>query len=318
MALAFVSDTFTDSNGTNLTSHTGEVGATWTQHPVNGGGASAFVINASGDGVLFGSLDTLNLLYASGIPASAEYDVRATLRYNGGNLESQSFGINGRVSTSQWDAWNLQYNGFSGTGWSLEEVVNGSATIHDTQAQTLVEDTEYELLLEIRNDAIRGYVDSVLKVEYTGSQTITAAGRVAILGFSETDTDPSPDGIHILDIEATNPGVTLTANAASWTFTGSSATLRVARKLVTSAASLAWTGNSAAVLHNAKLVATALGMTWTGTAATLTYSGTPAAFVRVVSRIAKILREWDGDALITRIVSKTSQIRRSDSHNSEL
>src|SRR5690242_14262483 len=74
----FIEDTFsTGSSGDNLNTHTGETGATWTKNPTVVGG-SDMVLTDAGRVIPAGS--TKGSYYASGTPASAEYDVQATVR----------------------------------------------------------------------------------------------------------------------------------------------------------------------------------------------------------------------------------------------
>lgn len=90
----FVLDTFTDTNGTAISSHTGETGATWT----------ALTGNADTPTIQSNALDpgtgsTANgLWYASGAPLGADYTVTAQVLFNGGTAAIAGPGA--RLSTS--------------------------------------------------------------------------------------------------------------------------------------------------------------------------------------------------------------------------
>lgn len=68
----FVRDTFTDTDSTLLSSHTGEAGATWTLHTLTTGTIIILTNRAHKD-------NTTNaaLYYASGLPASTNYTLEA-------------------------------------------------------------------------------------------------------------------------------------------------------------------------------------------------------------------------------------------------
>src|SRR5687768_1953509 len=106
----FVSDTFTDANGTLLSSHTGETGATWTLHASYGDRQriqdNRAYVPASNSSC-----------HASGSPVSAEYDVQCDVRCvsNAGR-----HGIAGRVATGANTMYLSDFT--SGTGWRLFKV----------------------------------------------------------------------------------------------------------------------------------------------------------------------------------------------------
>src|SRR5919205_3815023 len=70
-AAPVVNDTFTGTDGTLLQNHVGETGATWTKHPNYP--ADMTLLSGKVYGPQWG------LYYASGVPATNEYDVSADL-----------------------------------------------------------------------------------------------------------------------------------------------------------------------------------------------------------------------------------------------
>src|ERR1022692_1236936 len=72
-AANFVTDSFTDTAGTALTSHTGETGATWAK---NGGFSGGSVIITDSNRIRSG-VSGASVYYASGDPNLADYSVSA-------------------------------------------------------------------------------------------------------------------------------------------------------------------------------------------------------------------------------------------------
>ena len=92
----FVNSTFTGTNGTLLTAHTGELGATWTRNPNSLESVAPFIQSNSlqyGDGL--GSH-----YYASGVPASADYTVSADIVTSTTVDATGVMGVGARLSTS--------------------------------------------------------------------------------------------------------------------------------------------------------------------------------------------------------------------------
>ena len=71
----FVGDSFSEASAVAQTSHVGELGAAWTRHPVWPHGASS----VGPPGRAYATNASTSLLYAGGVPASADYDVSASL-----------------------------------------------------------------------------------------------------------------------------------------------------------------------------------------------------------------------------------------------
>src|SRR3954471_15254020 len=105
---AVVTDTFTGTNGTLLENHVGETGATWTFHPNYP--ADLKLQNGRVWGPEWG------LYFASGIPATNEYDVSAdlTVMSNVGAI-----GVVGRSLTSGSDSLYMARYNATGARWEL-------------------------------------------------------------------------------------------------------------------------------------------------------------------------------------------------------
>src|SRR5438128_157101 len=115
----FLNDTFTGTDGTNLESHSGETGATWTVHPSFTGSAKLLTNRVHTNGAL-------RAYYASGVPASADYDVESVMFINS---HVNASGPCGRMSTSVDTCYTARL-GTDGTNTlaQLAKVVAGTVT----------------------------------------------------------------------------------------------------------------------------------------------------------------------------------------------
>lgn len=142
-------DSFTDTAGTVLTSHTGETGATWTKTT----GTGSVVVTAAGR--LRGNATQNVYYYSSGVCATDEMDVTADVVQR--SAASASVSIYGRLNTTQATGYFAQRT----TNWSLRKIVNTSVTFLASFAQALTTDQVYALKLEVRAAAKKVYVDGV-------------------------------------------------------------------------------------------------------------------------------------------------------------
>lgn len=214
---AVVTETFTGTDGTALEDHVGEVGATWTWHP----NYPAYVRLQSGRG--WGP--EWGLYFASGIPATAEYDVTADIHVKS---NTGAMGIVARASTSGTDnLYMARYNAAT-TRWELVKC-SGSCTVLASYSQTLTVGTTYALKLEVRNGTKKLFVNGVERASSTDN-TITQVGRAGIRTGPGTGPT-STAGYHIDNfvVENAAPDTSITGgpsgatnNASpSFTFTSS-------------------------------------------------------------------------------------------------
>jgi hypothetical protein len=168
-------DTFTGSGGTLLTSHTGEIGATWAYHA---GSANTEQISNANRARRDGSGYSIN--YTTATPASADYSVEAEL-YVRTNLSGDRVGVIGRLDTatssfymSRWEPEN--------TSWNLIEYTNGTPSYLGsvTGQPALSGGSTYKLRLTMTGTSLQLHVDGVLTVSATDS-TLTAAGNAGIM-----------------------------------------------------------------------------------------------------------------------------------------
>ena len=193
----FVCDTFTDTADTELSLHTGETGATWTAHPSSGVAsnitdANRLRMTASED---TGGSD----YYASGSPASADYEVEGVLYVKSVINES---GVLGRVDSTTTTWYEAMYLAPS-TEWRLLSRVNGTPTTNlGTFTQVLSTETAYTVTLRMVGSAISLWVDGVERVSATNTD-VTAAGRAGVR-FWGTGTPSNTAGLHLDLITATD------------------------------------------------------------------------------------------------------------------
>lgn len=194
---AVVTDTFTDASNTLLSSHTGETGATWTKHPSYAG--DSYISNANrmrGGGN--------SMYYASGVPATADYDVQAD--FCGMAQNASTTGIAGRVSTTSNDAYRVVFD-VPNTGMYLLQKVNAGVV---TQLQAIgawqwggnfADGSTHNVKLQMRGSSIKVFIDGVERMSVTDS-SITAAGRAGVYTGSYSMTDTW--GIHIDNFSVIN------------------------------------------------------------------------------------------------------------------
>jgi hypothetical protein len=174
--MPFVSDTFTESSDVALESHTGETGATWTVHSSY---TSKLRILAANDELQTKATGTgSTAYYASGTPASAEYDVEQDVVFLSTSSDEVDLGVTGRMSTSANTFYHARHARNSNV-WQLYKFVAGSATLLDSYVQALTTSQVYSLKLEIRDAAKKLYVDSVERCS-SADDVITATGKAGV------------------------------------------------------------------------------------------------------------------------------------------
>lgn len=203
----FVSDSFTDTAGTALTSHIGETGATWVKHPNFTSGAA--VIGSAGDVYSTSANSTFDL--ASGIPNSPDYTVACDLDFLTKLSTSASYGVVARYDPSASTGYEAAWSGLGGQ-WQLIKHVAGSNVALQTNTVTLPTGV-HRFELEVAGSTITAYADGVVVLGPITDTDITAAGRAGIR-LSGVASDST--GVHIDNFAATNSsaGVSVTGAAS--------------------------------------------------------------------------------------------------------
>lgn len=189
----FVVDTFTGgSAGDDLSTHTGETGATWTEHSSYTTGATQL----DGTGGVFCQA-TPTCYYASGTPTGADYSVSGVIvRVDTADCV---IGVAGRVQTGANTLYYAHWRKVGATlRWELAKVVAGTFTSLGTYNQTLVVGTEYTVLLTLTGTALELFVDGVSRISLTDGD-IAVAGRA---GLRATTAVTTTTGVHLNGITA--------------------------------------------------------------------------------------------------------------------
>jgi len=181
-------DTFTGPNWEDLHERVGELGAVWTRHPST----------PDSRWYLFGGkvhCGVPGALYASGVPAVADYTVDCDYTIY---TDIASIAICGRMSTS---ADTMYYAYYLGGELVLARRVAGAITSLGAWIGTLAGGgTTYQLRLSMVGTAIKVLVNGVERISVTDS-AITAAGRAGVrsAGANDANTGKHIDNLVVTD-----------------------------------------------------------------------------------------------------------------------
>lgn len=188
----FLSDTFTDTNGTELDAHTGETGATWTK--IVGDAAADLAINGNR---IYLAGGTEKIYTASGSPASADYEVRANVDFLT-TVGSLLIGIVGRCDGTGANRYQLRLQGFDDL-LTLGKVVGASSSDLGSVAWT---QADHEIALVMDGDQISAEVNGSTVIGPVTDTGVTAAGKAGVYGFG--DAGGTADFFMLFDIAATD------------------------------------------------------------------------------------------------------------------
>jgi hypothetical protein len=196
----FVLDTFTDASDTAITSHTGETGATWT---VQSGYSPSTPSKIDAAGRLYSAV---NAAYqASGVPASADYYVEATLSKLTA-LTNDYIGVMARAQPAANTFYMARWNHPSAR-WELYKFVAGTSTLLASKTDTFSVGQSRVLRLTVKGSDLQVAVDGVTVIGGASSpitdSAITAAGAAGVRG-SATTGQSATTGVHIDSITASN------------------------------------------------------------------------------------------------------------------
>lgn len=176
---AFVSDTFTDSNGTSLNSHTPDTGGTWTDAPAPPASSAADI---ESNVLECNAHFQTNRFYNAASPPSADYYVEVQITQNGSHGWANSAGVLGRVQTGGGNLTGYEAlwieNGSSDT-WELLVWNGGLSTSLGTWADAFASGTR-TVQLEMDGDQISVYVDGTLRIGPVTNTVVTAAGHAGL------------------------------------------------------------------------------------------------------------------------------------------
>jgi hypothetical protein len=191
------SDTFTDTAGVTLQSHTAAIGSPWTKHAAS---TTDAVITNSNRIRKNGSSTLGALYYSSGVPASADYTVQADVYRPGSEVTNDLVGIVGRLDTANalGTYYGAVYDKTAGS-WVLYSMDNGvKASLGTPYNASLSNGVSYHVSLDMNGSTIRLLVNGTQRVSATDS-TVTAAGRAGVtMGFGASNTTvDNTTGMHL-------------------------------------------------------------------------------------------------------------------------
>lgn len=166
----YISDTFTDTNGTAIASHTPDVGGAWN---TSGG------ITIQSNQLICGQFNSGHPYNSTTSMASADYEVLADVVWSvaaDGNADMA--GVIGRFNTAASDYYCAYYN-TTGASWHLSKFISGGETSLGTSAMTYVQGQTHALTLRMQGSTITMLVDGTSLVSVTDA-TLTLKQNVGI------------------------------------------------------------------------------------------------------------------------------------------
>lgn len=176
--MPFVTDVFTEAADTTLASHTGATGATWTKHGSYSGN-DILVVGATDRAR--GSNIGQHLYYASGTPATAEYDVTVDMVPVAAGDTADKGGPAGRINTAANTFYYCQFT--AGGSFGITEIAKKVAGVN-TSLGSSFSDLTYggatrTVKLAIRDATKKMYIGGVEQLSSTDN-AITAAGKAGL------------------------------------------------------------------------------------------------------------------------------------------
>jgi hypothetical protein len=169
----FVLDTFPGVDGTLLTAHTGEIGATWTQHSASTGTLEIRTNQLRNTAALVGKY------LASGTPPSPNYDVQADFVLITDDNAS-TMGLLGRYDAAADTGYMARYLATTDS-WQLLKVVAGAGTQLGSLSATPLVGTQ-TAILRMTGTSISVIVGGAVLVGPVTDGAITAAGKAGAYG----------------------------------------------------------------------------------------------------------------------------------------
>lgn len=168
--VTFVNDTFTGTDGTSLSAHTGETGASWTV-----GGALSV-----GGNRLYSASGGLSKAVPSGTPSSPDYSVQAVFYFPQGAVSGTYPQIRGRQDSVGGDAgYGIVYSG-DGGAFYMKKGANTNIGNPMPYVPTVGESVTVKLVMQ--GTQISAYINGTLQQTVTDSD-YTAAGYPAIYHY---------------------------------------------------------------------------------------------------------------------------------------
>lgn len=188
----FVKDTFSGASaGSDLNTHTGEIGATWTKHASEP--TSTILISSNGD--VYGNTTGINnVYYASGTPASADYSVIADIKMVDATAPAR---ICGRLSTA---ALTYYMASFNETDVLLYKRIAGTFTLLATASLASSIGQTYQLGLHMSGTSIKVTMNGAIMI----STTDASIGTAGLAGIDLNQQGSPTAGGHLDNFKGVN------------------------------------------------------------------------------------------------------------------
>jgi len=167
----YVKDTFTDTNGTVLSSHTPDIGGAWSE--VGGGATSNITIQSDTiQQALFGNSKAVNATTAS----TADYQVSIDVIMSAATAGVDEVGVMGRGNFGAGNSYIVYYDtDFTTPNQTvvLSSFASGSETQLATYALTYVQGQTHNVMLKMQGSTISMLVDNVVQGSVTDTTWTT-------------------------------------------------------------------------------------------------------------------------------------------------
>lgn len=174
-AAPLLQDTFTDTNGTNLTSHTMDVGGGWTSH--NGG---AWEIQSNRGRTTSSVLSN----YISADAGDADVEVTCTVNFGS---SSEHVGLCARVTNGS-NGWEI-YGRVNDDDVVIVENNAGVRTVRASGAQTFAASTDYAMKVTCNGNTITAYINDVQICQYASATHNNTATRFGLMVHNAGGSD---------------------------------------------------------------------------------------------------------------------------------
>jgi hypothetical protein len=187
----FVYDSFTDTAGTNLQSHTGELGAAWALHP----SAAVSLLISDANRLRRGGINALGLYTSSGVPRGSDYWFECDYLVKS-NIAGEQANIMARLSPSAFQGVFFGYYQPSQFWFIAEALVSSFPFRAQTGTTPLTVGQTYHVQGLVAGPLARMWVDGVEILSYGQLINYADIGRLGIAMDSDTG-DSDTTGIHI-------------------------------------------------------------------------------------------------------------------------
>ena len=185
-------DTFTDSNGTNLTAHTMDVdpqGATgWTSKPcleneVWDIDTNTVELETVSDGSACNGNDDRHFVYVDSGESDIVADVNITCEGTNGKLPGLMFRAKADTAGGE-NLWMFGFNGMNECDWLLLKYVDGAGTTVEADTGFNGAKTTYAMRVIADTQSISGYIDGVAVSAQVGQSDLQTETWTGLFEFS--------------------------------------------------------------------------------------------------------------------------------------